>query len=100
MGADCLVTLREGGVTYLTGYTTSTWSNHSRPVVAILWAGGRVSVVCAETEADAVRERMPAAEVHAYVELRPVEPTVGLPDGRVQFVPHAAEVLGRVLDGI
>jgi Xaa-Pro aminopeptidase len=100
MGADCLVTLREGTVTYLTGYTTSTWSNHSRPVVAVLWAGGRVSVVCAETEADAVRERMPAAEVHAYVELRPVEPTVGLPDGRVQFVPHAAEVLGRVLDGV
>lgn len=95
--ADCLVTLREGTVTYLTGYTTSTWSNFSRPIVAVLWAGGRVSVVCAETEADAVRERMPQADVHAYVELRPVEPTVGLPDGRVQFVPHAAEVLGSLL---
>ena len=35
-GGDALVATREGTVTYLTGYTTATWSNHSRPIVAIL----------------------------------------------------------------
>ena len=35
-GGDALVATREGAVTYLTGYTTATWSNHSRPIVAVL----------------------------------------------------------------
>src|SRR5918997_890588 len=71
-GADALVATREGAVTYLTGYTTATWSNHSRPIVAVL-TPGTLDVVCAETEADAVRARVPDVIVHPYVELRSAE---------------------------
>jgi Xaa-Pro dipeptidase len=92
IGADSVAGAREGVVTYLTGYTTSTWSNHSRPIVAVLSQGG-LDMVCAETEADAVAERVPGVRVHPYVELRPPGELPGLPDGPLQFAPHAIEVL-------
>src|SRR5215211_270673 len=95
-GRDALVATREGVVTYLTGYTTATWSNHSRPIVAILTPSS-LDVVCAETEADAVRSRVPGATVHAYVDLRSPDGLCGLPDGAIQFTPHACEVLASVL---
>ena len=95
-GGDALVATREGGVTYLTGYTTATWSNHSRPIIAILSAEA-LDVVCAETEADAVRTRVPGVTVHPYVELRPPAGLAGLPDGAIQFTPHACEVLATLL---
>jgi Xaa-Pro aminopeptidase len=95
-GGDALVATREGVVTYLTGYSTATWSNHSRPIVAILTAS-TLDVVCAETEADAVRSRVPGVTVHAYVELRSPAGLSGLPDGAIQFTPHACEVLASVL---
>ena len=95
-GGDALVATREGAVTYLTGYTTATWSNHSRPIVAIL-TPGTLDVVCAETEADAVRARVPGVIVHPYVELRAPNGLSGLPDGAIQFTPHACEVLAAVL---
>jgi Xaa-Pro aminopeptidase len=95
-GGDALVATREGVVTYLTGYTTATWSNHSRPIVAIL-TPSTLDVVCAETEADAVHLRVPGVTVHPYVELRPVAGLRGLPDGAIQFTPHACEVLATVL---
>ncbi|MBA3450237.1 MAG: aminopeptidase P family protein [Chloroflexia bacterium] len=94
---DGLIATREGAVTYLTGYTTATWSNHSRPIVAVLTTG-TLDVVCAETEADAVRDRVPGVTVHPYVELRPAASLPGLPDGVIQFTPHALEVLTAVLD--
>jgi Xaa-Pro aminopeptidase len=96
-GGEAMLATREGAVTYLTGYTTATWSNHSRPIVAVLTPGS-LDVVCAATEADAARSRVPGATVHAYVELRPVDGFAGLPDGAVQFTPHAVEVLSAVLD--
>jgi Xaa-Pro aminopeptidase len=95
-GGDALVATREGAVTYLTGYTTATWSNHSRPIVAIL-TPSTLDVVCAETEADAVRSRVPGVSVHPYVELRSPGGLPGLPDGAIQFTPHACEVLAYVL---
>jgi Xaa-Pro aminopeptidase len=95
-GGDALVATREGVVTYLTGYTTATWSNHSRPIVAIL-TPTTLDVICAETEADAVRWRVPGVTVYPYVELRPVAGLRGLPDGAIQFTPHACEVLATVL---
>lgn len=96
-GGDALVASREGVVTYLTGYTTATWSNHSRPIVAVL-TPGTLDVICAETEADAVRSRVPGVTVHPYVELRSVSGLGGLPDGAIQFTPHACEVLTTVLE--
>ncbi len=95
-GGDALLATREGTVTYLTGYTTATWSNHSRPIVAVLMASS-LDVVCAETEADAVRSRVPGVTVHPYVELRTPDDLTGLPDGAIQFTPHAGEVLAAVL---
>ena len=95
-GGDALVVTREGAVTYLTGYTTATWSNHSRPIIAILTAS-TLDVVCAETEADAVRSRVPGVTVHPYVELRSPAGLSGLPDGAIQFTPHACDVLATVL---
>src|SRR5688500_11001081 len=95
-GGDALVATREGVVTYLTGYTTATWSNHSRPIVAIL-TSSTLDVVCAETEADAVRSRVPGVIVHPYVELRTPNGLSVLPDGAIQFTPHACEVLAAVL---
>jgi Xaa-Pro aminopeptidase len=97
MGGDALVATREGAVTYLTGYTTATWSNHSRPIVAVLTAS-TLNVVCAETEADAVRERVPGVTVQPYVELRSPDGHDGLPDGAIQFAPHASEVLTNLLE--
>src|SRR5215212_8812775 len=96
VGGDALVATREGTVTYLTGYTTATWSNHSRPIVAVL-TPSTLDVLCAETEADAVRSRVPGVTVHPYVELRSREGLSGLPDGAIQFTPHACEVLAIVL---
>ena len=93
---DALIATREGVVTYLTGYTTATWSNHSRPIIAVLTPGS-LDVVCAETEADAVRSRVPGVIVHPYVELRPPAAFGGLPDGAIQFTPHANEVLATLL---
>jgi Xaa-Pro aminopeptidase len=95
-GGDALIATREGAVTYLTGYTTATWSNHSRPIVAVL-TPSTLDVVCAETEADAVRSRVPGVTVHSYVELRAADGLRGLPDGAIQFTPHACEVLAAVL---
>ena len=95
-GGDALVATREGVVTYLTGYTTATWSNHSRPIIAVLTPGS-LEIVCAETEADAVRSRVPGVIVHPYVELRPSAGFGGLPDGAIQFTPHAFEVLATLL---
>ncbi len=95
-GGDALVATREGVVTYLTGYTTATWSNHSRPIVAVLTPNS-LDVVCAETEADAVRSRVPGVTVHPYVELRSPHGLGGLPDGAIQFTPHACEVFASML---
>src|SRR5918993_1520973 len=93
---DALVATRESVVTYLTGYTTATWSNHSRPIVAIL-TPSTLDVVCAETEADAVRSRVPGVTVHPYIELRSLDGLGGLPDGAIQFTPRACEVFAAVL---
>ena len=97
IGAEALVATREGAVTYLTGYTSATWSNHSRPIVAMLTPDA-LDVVCAETEADAVRAAVPGVIVHPYVELRSPAGLAGLPDGAIQFVPHALEVFTGLLD--
>ena len=96
IGADALVATREGAVTYLTGYTTATWSNHSRPIIAVLTRES-LDVICAETEADAVRRHVPGVTVHPYVELRAPTGLPGVPDGTVQFTPHACEVLTALL---
>ena len=90
--------MRDESVNYLTGYTTMTWRMHSRPVVAVLAADGRLFVVAAETEVDSARLRVPGADVRSYVRLDPIGETAGLPDGPIQFAPHAAEVLGEVIE--
>lgn len=89
---------REANVAYLCGYTTATWSNFSRPVAGLLTGEGELAVIVAETEVDAVRERVADAAVHSYVELRRVEGADHMPDGRVQFLPHAAEALEGLLE--
>lgn len=95
--ATCLVATREASVTYVTGYTTATWSNFSRPIVAVLDGDSGLTVVCAETEADAMNDRIPGVRVRPYVELRRVTPGTPLPDGRVQFALDAAEILDQVI---
>src|SRR5262245_28037868 len=60
-GASCLGATRDQTVTYLTGYTSTTWKTHNRPVLAVLAADGRLSIVVAETEADSARLRIPGA---------------------------------------
>jgi Xaa-Pro aminopeptidase len=97
-GASCLVAIRDESITYLTGYTTMTWKMYSRPVVAVLATDGRLMVLTAETEADSARLRIPGAEVRAYVELEPVTEGMGLPDGRIQFAPHAVRVLAEMIE--
>lgn len=97
-GASCLVAIRDQSVTYLTGYTTMTSKMHSRPVVAVLTADGRLIVVAAETEVDSARLRIPGADVRSYVLLEPVKDGMGLPDGEIQFAPHAARVLGEAIE--
>jgi Xaa-Pro aminopeptidase len=97
-GASCLVAIRDQSVTYLTGYTTMTWKMHSRPVVAVLTSDGRLIVVAAETEVDSARLRIPGADVRSYVLLEPVPDGVRLPDGHIQFAPHAARVLGEAIE--
>lgn len=96
-GADALVATREGLVAYLTGYTTRTWSNFSRPIVAVLFADGSVTVICADTEGDAIERRCPDTGVAPYGGLEPPPAGVSLPDGRVQFSPPAIRVLGDLL---
>ncbi len=96
MGAGALVVTRPSAVTYLTGYTTATWSNFSRPIIAVLTATQLLMVV-AETEADAVRERVPGVQVRDYVELLEVPRGAHLPDGLVQFAPAAGRVLQEVI---
>lgn len=98
LGASCLVAIRDESVTYLTGYTTMTWKMYSRPIVAVLSADRRLFVLAAETEVDSARLRIPGADVRPYVELRPVREEMRLPDGRIQFAPHAAQVLGELLE--
>jgi len=98
LGASCLAAIRDESVTYLTGYTTMTWKMYSRPIAAVLAADGRLFVLAAETEADSARLRIPGAEVRAYNDLLPVREEMRLPDGRIQFAPHAAQVLGEVLE--
>ena len=84
---------------------TATWSNHSRPIVAVL-TPSTLDVVCAETEADAVRSRVPGVTVHPYVELRspdgsrsprwsdPVHPT-RLRGARQRAEERDAQIRGR-----
>lgn len=96
IGAAALVATRPSTVTYLTGYTTSTWSNFSRPIVAVLTRQELIMIV-AETETDAVLERVPGVTVRDYVELLAVPEAMHLPDGLVQFGPAAASVLADVV---
>jgi Xaa-Pro aminopeptidase len=98
LGASCLVAIRDQSVTYLTGYTTMTWKMYSRPVVAVLAADGRLMVLAAETEVDSARLRIPGADVRAYNDLDAVTEGMGLPDGRIQFAPHAARVLAETIE--
>jgi Xaa-Pro aminopeptidase len=98
LGASCLVAIREQTVTYLTGYTTMTWKLDSRPVVAVLTADGRLLIVAAETEVDSAKLRIPGADVRAYVEIEAVTGDMHLPDGKIQFVPHAARVLAEAIE--
>jgi Xaa-Pro aminopeptidase len=96
LDAVALVATRPSTVTYLTGYTTSTWSNFSRPIIAVLTADELIMVV-AETETDSVVERVPGVSVRDYVELLTVPQEMHLPDGQVQFGPAAGRVLGEVV---
>ncbi|HKG38712.1 MAG TPA: Xaa-Pro peptidase family protein [Conexibacter sp.] len=98
LGAACLVASRKESVLYLTGYTTMTWKMTARPIVAVVTADGRLSVLVAETEADSARLRIPGADVRAYVELDPVEESMHLLDGAIQFAPHAARVLSEIVE--
>jgi Xaa-Pro aminopeptidase len=98
LSASCLVATRPQSVTYLTGYTTMTWKLDSRPVTAVLTTDGRLLVVVAETEADSIRLRVPGVEVRTYVEIETVDPGMCLPDGRLQFVPHAVRVLSEAIE--
>jgi len=97
LGADALVATREGVVTYLTGYTTHTWSNFSRPIVAVLFADGPLVVLSADTEAQALAVRVPGVVAVPYGGLRRVEQGAPLPDGRYQFMPGCGEALERLL---
>lgn len=98
LGASALVAIRDESVSYLSGYTTMTWKMHSRPIVAVLAVDGRLMILAAETEVDSARLRIPGADVRAYNDLEPVGDEVPLPDGRIQFAPHAARVLGGMIE--
>ncbi|NED95609.1 aminopeptidase P family protein [Phytoactinopolyspora alkaliphila] len=89
-----LLAVRDESVTYLSGYVSTTFRMHSRPIVALL-GHDDLHVVAAETEVDSVRLRAPGAIVHSYVEMDPPGP--GLPDGYLQFAPHAARVLDAII---
>jgi Xaa-Pro aminopeptidase len=95
-----VLAIRDQTITYLTGYTTMTWKMYSRPIVAVLAADGRLVVLAAETEVDSARLRIPSADVRSYVELRPVTEQMRLPDGRIQFAVHAAQVLGEIIEDV
>lgn len=97
-GAGCLVATRDQTVTYLTGYTTTTWKSYSRPIVAVLTAAGRLVVLVPETEADSARARIPGAEVRTYITLEPPAPGSPLPDGVIQFAPAAARALEEIVE--
>ena len=98
LGATCLVAVREQSVTYLTGYTTMTWKMDSRPIIAVLCTGGRLLVVAPETEVDAVKLRIPGAEVRAYMEIEEVPDGMRLPGRPDPVPPHAARVLGDTIE--
>src|SRR4051812_9721760 len=100
IGADCVLTVRDESVTYLTGYTTMSFKMHSRPIVVVLTATAELIVVAAETEADAAEARIPGAEVRRYVDMDAIAPDGRLPDGRLQFAPAAARAVAAVLDDV
>ena len=95
-GLAWLLAVRDETVTYLSGYVSTTFRMHSRPVVALL-SHDALHVVAAETEVDSVRLRVPDAIVSPYVEMDPPGP--GLPDGHLQFAPHAGRVLADLVEG-
>src|SRR4051794_34434430 len=96
LGADALIATREGVVTYLTGYTTRTWSNFSRPVIAVLFADGELAVLSADTEAQAIEVRVPGVTAVPYGGLSPAPADGRLPDGRFQFMPGAGRALATL----
>lgn len=100
IGADCVLTVRDESVTYLTGYTTMSFKMHSRPIVVVLTAAAELVVVVAETEADAAELRIPAATVRRYVEMDAVVPDGRLPDGRIQFAPAAGRAVAELLEDL
>jgi Xaa-Pro aminopeptidase len=73
------------------------WKMTARPIVAIVTADARLTMLVAETEADSARLRIPGAQVRTFVELDPVDASAPLPDGAIQFAPHAARVLAEIL---
>ena len=95
-GLAWLLAVRDETVTYLSGYVSTTFRMHSRPVVALL-SHDALHVVAAETEVDSVQLRVPEAIVSSYVEMDP--PSPGLPDGHLQFAPHAGRVLADLVEG-
>lgn len=97
LDAEVLIATREGSVTYLTGYTTRTWSNFSRPIVALLFRDDSLHVLCADTEAQQVEARVPGVSVTSYGGLRRVKAGAAMPDGPVQFTPGALEALAQLL---
>jgi Xaa-Pro aminopeptidase len=97
IGADCLLTVRDESVTYLTGYTTMSFKMHSRPIAVLLTTDAEVIVVAPETEADAAEARIPGATVHRYVEMDAITPGGRLPDGHVQFAPAAGRAVAAVV---
>ena len=96
LNAVALVATRPSTVTYLSGYTTTTWANFGRPIIAVLTATELIMVV-PEAETDAVVDRVPNVTVRDFAELLTVPPGMRLPDGHVQFGPAAGRVLGEVL---
>ncbi|MFC7622667.1 M24 family metallopeptidase [Microlunatus sp. GCM10028923] len=91
-----LLAVRDESVSYLSGYVSTTFRMHSRPVVALLGPDA-LHVIAAETEVDSVRLRVPGVVAHSYVEMDP--PVDGLPDGHLQFAPHAARVIAELING-
>ncbi len=91
-----LLAVRDESVSYLSGYISTTFRMHSRPVVALL-GHDALHVIAAETEVDSVRLRVPGVVAHSYVEMDP--PAPGLPDGHLQFAPHTARVIAELITG-
>lgn len=95
LGADALIATREGVVTYLTGYTSRTWSNFSRPIVVVVFADGRLATLSADTEAQAIEVRVPGVVAYPYGGLQPAEEH--MPDGAFQFAPACVRALDKLL---